>query len=377
MPNTHEPLSDTRLAVNQSVHECMLSGDWKNYSGPCLVELSRWFQSELSTQHVRFCSSGTLGIEIALRALHLRPDDEVILCSYDYPGNFRSVELVGAKPVLCRPSHGTALSNRSRRWTLDVADMELCAAPTTKAIIVSHLHGEVASMPQIMDWARERKLAVIEDACQAHGGSIGGKKLGAWGDIGVFSFGGSKLVSAGRGGAIVTNSDLLAQRMTHFCERGNDAFALAEIQAAIALPQCLHLARDHERRSEQAQILAAELRSLEWLEPVSIAPNTDPAFYKFGLCIAPNHSHQFDREDVLRQLQSRGVLAGEGFRSFAKRSPKRFRTPFQLAATEDLAATTIVIHHDHLMHPTTGNSSVAQVIDAFRSIQPTTPSQRT
>lgn len=381
-------LSETAQAIRSSVQESLSCGDWRAYHGPKLKDLELWFAQTMQSDHVRFCSSGTLGIELALRSLHLDSGDEVILSAYDYPGNFRCIEEVGARPVLCAP-------DTSQGWCLSVAHLEQCVSPETKAVIVSHLHGQTAPMSEIMKWAKSHRICVIEDACQSIGGNICAQEerphangnqtqehiaapredlpLGSWGDIGVFSFGGSKLVSAGRGGAIVTRSPLYAQRMRHYCERGNDAYAMSEIQAAVALPQCQCLERDHLLRNHAARKLIEALGEIPWIEAFRADSSTAQAYYKVGLRIQKNYRSALQRDVILRLLTEQGIHAGEGFRGFAKRSQKRFRSPHRLADTEELAANTIVIHHDHLLHPETGASDVQQVLSAFQRINDQLP----
>lgn len=361
MSDPTAPRSLTALAVNESVHRCLADGHWRNYSGPSLDRLSAWFQSHLGQPFVRFCSSGTLGVELALRSLHLRSGDEVLLCGYDYPGNFRAIEDCNAKVVLSNPA-------KSHLWSLDTDTIEQSVAPETRAMIVSHLHGELAPMDRIMPWARERGIVVIEDACQAMGGILQNRPVGSWGDLSVFSFGGSKLVSAGRGGAVLTSNPLFAQRMTRYCEKGNDAFAISELQAAALVPQCERLQQDHSIRACNAEKLIREISPFEWIRvPPGSTTENSPAFYKLGL-LCDFATVSMDRERVLRNWKEQGIAVGEGFPGFANRSCKRFRSNESLDATARLAASTIVFHHSHLLDPLTGESSVDRVVEAIAGL---------
>ena len=135
-------------------------------------------------------------IELALRAAQVQSGDEVILAAYDYKANFANVLAVGATPVLIDTLPG-----------LPVPDADLISAAIskrTKAIICSHLHGCLAPVDQIRAIAKEHGVIVIEDACQSVGATIQNRAAGTIGDIGVLSFGGSKLLTAGRGGAVLT-----------------------------------------------------------------------------------------------------------------------------------------------------------------------------
>ncbi|AMV32541.1 L-glutamine:2-deoxy-scyllo-inosose aminotransferase [Pirellula sp. SH-Sr6A] len=362
MTHPPAPRSLTALAVEESVRQCIASGTWRCYSGPNLERLAKWFCSTLGHRHVRFCSSGTLGIELALRSLHLRPDEEVLLCGYDYPGNFRAVEDSGARVVLSNPSPAL-------QWSLDIDVLEQSVASETKAIIVSHLHGELAPVQRIVPWAHQRGITVIEDACQATGAMLQGRPIGSWGDLAVFSFGGSKLVSAGRGGVVLTSNDLLAQRMTCFCEKGNDAFAMSELQAAAIVPQCERLATDHRTRQQSAQQLWQTLSKFHWLRlPRMDEMDAEAAYYKLGM-LCDFDAIDRDRERILTKWQEGALQVGKGFPGFASRSRKRYRSVDSMERSGSVAASTIVIHHAHLLDPLTGEVSVRRIIDAFEELE--------
>jgi len=380
MSNSHPTLQAVREAMARAAAEC----GWLSYDGPNLTMLREHIGRELDRQHVRLCCSGTFGIELALRSLKLPTDAEVLLAGYDFPGNFRAIQDAGASVAL----FDVAFND----WVPDVEQLRRAVGPKTKAIIVSHLHGALAPMALICDWARVEGLFVIEDACQVHGAIVDGMPAGAWGDASVFSFGGSKLIASGRGGAVVTNLPTLAQRMTIFCERGNDAFPLSELQAAILLPQYQFLHSDHTRRLQEAQRLSMAIAKLNWL---SISPGSrvnrtsiqQPAYYKFGLLIrdailksslvqawlgartALRETNLSSAKGfVLEKLQTAGLQVGPGFRGFADRSASRCRTSVPLLHSRLTAESTIVLHHSHLLDPLTGESSVERVIEIIQQL---------
>src|SRR5205085_10640127 len=115
---------------------------------------------------------------------------------YDFAGNFRAVDAVGARPVLVDIDSST--------WCLDAQQVASAASDRVRAVIVSHLHGGLADMPAICEVAKAHGWSVVEDACQATAAQVHGRISGTWGDVGVLSFGGSKLLTAGRGGAVLT-----------------------------------------------------------------------------------------------------------------------------------------------------------------------------
>src|SRR5947207_4510999 len=122
-------------------------------------------------------------------------------------------------------------------WNLDPARLEAACGPATRAVIVSHLHGGLVPMREVMAFAAARQITVIEDAAQCPGAMVQGRRAGTWGDAGVLSFGGSKLLTAGRGGAILTAKHTIAQRARIWQMRGNLVAPLSELQAAVLRPQ--------------------------------------------------------------------------------------------------------------------------------------------
>ena len=138
-------------AVRAALEAAYADGSWGRYHGPHCERLRELLTALCGAQHAWLCSSGTIAVELALRGLKVGPGDEVILAAYDFPGNFRAIEAIGARPVLVDLAAGT--------WTLDVEQVALAASPQTKAVIVSHLHGSLADMRRLREIADERGLA--------------------------------------------------------------------------------------------------------------------------------------------------------------------------------------------------------------------------
>src|SRR5258707_10401966 len=157
---------------------------------------------------VRDCigvSNGTDALELALRSLGVGPGDEVITQPNSFIATAEAISAAGATPTFVDVDPQTS--------TLDPALLEAAITPRTRAIIPVHLYGRPADMPAILAIARPRGIAVIEDACQAHGASIGEQRAGSMGDLACFSFYFSKNLGAyGEGGAVTTNDPALAER---------------------------------------------------------------------------------------------------------------------------------------------------------------------
>src|SRR5262245_33009518 len=120
-------------AVRLAVERALGDGSWGKYDGGHVARLEARLAAWLGCPHALTCGSGTLAVEVALRALGVGGGDEVVLAAYDYPGNFLSVHAVGARPVLADVAPGN--------WNLDAERLARALGPATKAVIVSHLHG--------------------------------------------------------------------------------------------------------------------------------------------------------------------------------------------------------------------------------------------
>lgn len=334
-------------AIREALLQAYASGDWGKYHGPQGEALQEKIATNWGVDHVYPCSSGTIAVELGLRGGRIGPGDEVLLAGYDFPGNFRAIEAVGAKPVLLDLSPGT--------WTLDASQLAATVSPATRAIIVSHLHGTLAAMPQIMTWAREHQIYVVEDACQVPGAMIAGKLCGSFGDCGILSFGGSKLLTAGRGGCVITQQAEVMQRIKIYAERGNDSFPLSELQAAVLLPQLEQLARHNHRRSENVAYLRQQLADCQALVfPPQVAAEVVPSYYKLGLWLAAGNGRGSCepaewRESFLALARQANLPMDRGFRGFSRRSSQRCRTVGELTQSQIAADRTVLIHHPILL----------------------------
>jgi dTDP-4-amino-4,6-dideoxygalactose transaminase len=327
--------------VLRALQECWRDGSWGKYHGGRVERL----EAELAAYHgVEFalaCGSGTYAVETALRALGVGPGDEVLLAAYDYPGNFLSVHAVGAHPVLVDIDPGN--------WNLLPEALADAAGPASRAVIASHLHGGLVPMRALTEAARTLGLGVVEDAAQCPGASVEGRKAGTWGDAGVLSFGGSKLLSAGRGGALLTGRADVRQRARVWLHRGNHVCPLSELQAAVLLPQLARLDERNARRAESVRRLLAALGPVAGLRPLANRAAGEPGYYKLGFQYNPAE-FGLSRDDFVKALRAEGVAFDEGFRALhAGRSPKRFRRAGDLAEAGRAGEGAVVLHHPVLL----------------------------
>jgi perosamine synthetase len=342
----HWPITDD--AIRDAFALMLADGSWGRYHGPHCDALRMALAEYHGTEHVQLCASGTAATELALRAVPVESGHEVILSAYDFKSNFMNVHAVGATPVLFDTLPGVPV----------IAGHELQCAVTdrTKAIIVSHLHGSLTPMHEICDYARSRGIAIIEDACQCPGAIIDGQRAGSLGDLGLLSFGGSKLLTAGRGGAVLTKNPAMAQRIKLWTQRGNEAYPLSELQAAVILPQLLQLDSRNRNRLQAANEFLLTLDNLNGFPAgaliPALLPRIDlqserllPVFYKLALLLHPSVASR-ERDSVCRTGSDQGLPLDPAFPALHRiHSARRFRAIGDLPNATELHERLVVLHH--------------------------------
>ncbi len=326
------------------LHQAAIDGSWGRYHGPHTTTLSERLARLHGLEHVVLCASGTAAVELALRGLKIGPGDEVLLAAYDFRGNIQDVLCVGATPVL--------VDIRPDNWNLDVSLVEAAITDATRALLVSHLHGGLVDMPLLRDLADARGLAIIEDACQVPGARVCGRTAGTWGDVAVLSFGGSKLLSAGRGGALLTNDEGVVQRAKLYTQRGNEAYPLSELQAALLVPQLDTLSESNQRRGLAANRLIEGLAACPGLRPFTnpLLDDSQPGYYKLGLQFNPADCGNLSRDAFAKAVRCEGVAIDPGFRSLHKsHARRRFTAAHEMPHADQADSNVLVLHHPVLL----------------------------
>jgi perosamine synthetase len=338
--------------VSDALNACLSDGSWGKYHGPNCEALIEQLNTFHDVSETILCASGTVAVELALRGVRVEPGDEVILAAYDFKANFQNVLTIGAVPVL--------VDIDPTNWQLDVSQVEAAISDKTKAIIVSHLHGGWVPMQSVMELAHRLGISVVEDACQATGAILDARRAGTAGHVGVLSFGGSKLMTAGRGGAVMTNQPEIAQRIRLFTQRGNEAYPLSEMQAAVLRPQLDRLDGRNNARWDSVRQLSKELKQLTSSqgEPVlrtliDAYPKDDacrPAFFKVGLQYDIARSTGLSRATFSDAMRAEGIAIDSGFRGLHRiHSKRRFRSVGNLPNANVCDEHILVLHHPVLL----------------------------
>lgn len=345
-------------ATNDVLRAMIETGDWGRYHGRHVPELCRKLAEYHSIEHVLLCSSGTSAVELALRGVGVQEGDEVILAAYDFKANFQNVLHLRATPVLIDVDPAT--------FQFDVSQLQAALTPKTRAILVSHLHGGVVDIRRVREIAEPRGIAVIEDACQNPGAMLYGKRAGTWGDVGVLSFGGSKLLTAGRGGAVLTVQSSIAERVKRYVLRGNDAYPLSEIQAALVVPQLDALDAMNAKRCRAVLQIRSALSDIEGLTPLQLPTGVlQPGYYKLGFCFSAT-DFGLSREHFVSALRAEGVAIDAGFRgNHLIHGSRRFRAVGELVHATRADEQIVTLHHPVLIEE---EPAIGQVVDAVRKV---------
>ena len=273
--------------------------------GPEVEAFEEEVAEYLGVRHAVGLNSGTDALVIGLRALGVGPGDEVITTPFTFFATAEAISLVGAKPVF--------VDIDPRTFNIDPALVPAAITERTKAIVPVHLYGQAADMDPILAIAKEHGLKVLEDTAQAFGGEYKGRKLGAIGDAGAFSFFPTKnLGGFGDGGLLATNDDGVAEaaRMlrAHGAKRKyqNEVLGynsrLDALQAAVLRVKLRHIDAFNEARRVRARAYTSRLTELEGVTPPYEAPYGVHVYHQYTVRIAGGR-----RDAVAAGLAERGV----------------------------------------------------------------------
>jgi dTDP-4-amino-4,6-dideoxygalactose transaminase len=274
--------------------------------GPDLKSFESEFAAFQQAEHCVGVANGTDAIEIAIEALDLPANSEILVPANSFIASSEAVTRAGHRVVFCEAD---AIS-----YTIDLADAERRITPKTGAIIAVHLYGHPCDMTGLMELADRHNLKVIEDCAQAHGAEIDGRRIGAVGHIGTFSFyPGKNLGAYGDGGAILTNDADLARRSRMIANHGRiDKYdhqfegrnsRLDGLQAAILRAKLPHLQGWIDRRNAIGQRYLSGLAGIDGLTLPSIKQNVRHAFHLFVVRTA-------HRDALQGWLKQQGIDSG-------------------------------------------------------------------
>lgn len=285
-------------AVSAVLHSGMLA------QGPKVADFEEDFAAYIGCEHAVAVNSGTAALHCALLAHGIGKGDEVITTPFSFIASGNSVLYTGARPVFA--------DIETETYTLDPEKIREKISPKTKAIMPVHLYGHPAGMKEILELAEDYGLAVIEDACQAHGAEYRGKKAGSFG-TGTFSFYPTKNMTTGEGGMLTTGNREVAEKARLIRAHGSKVrylheilgynLRMTDIAAAIGIVQLGKLDNFNSRRRKNAEFLSGKLAGLAGVRTPTVKEGCTHVFHQYTISVK-------ERDRLAEFLGNEGIGSG-------------------------------------------------------------------
>jgi dTDP-4-amino-4,6-dideoxygalactose transaminase len=303
--------------------------------GKRVRELESQMRRYLGVKHVLAVNSGTAALHAALLAAGVKQGDEVLLPSFTFVATANAVVASGAKPVF--------VDVKRDDFTIDVSDLKSKISKKSRVVIPVHLYGHPADMDELAEVARDHSIEIIEDACQSLGSTFKKKQTGTFGLMGCFSMYASKVLTAGEGGVVATDSDDIADKIrmirNHGMVEGYDTrmlglnLRLPELSAAVAKVQMQKLEKMLQIRRRNASILTKLLDPTARKQGIRLPQENGNKKFNWYLYTVAFE----DRRDSIKEALARQKIGATVYYS-----PPVHKTPFyslltpgtRLAATE-------------------------------------------
>ncbi len=314
------PVIDER--EDKAILDVLHSRKWFRGDGQVVNHFEDAYLQLTGAKHCVATANGTSAVIAALGSLDVGPGDEVIVPPYTFVATINAVFMHHALPVFVDTDPDT--------FQMDARKVEAAISDRTVAVLPAHVGGGVADLDTLVEICQRRKVALVEDACQAHLAEWRGRKVGTYGAMGCFSFQASKNLTSGEGGAVITNDDELAERLYSFqnnCRARKTAsfnftyrgtrganLRLTEFQASLLLVQMTRLEEQSKTRDANAAYLTEQLRQI---------PGIIPAGQHEGCTRSSHHLYMFryqkeqfaglSRSKFLSALSAEGIPCSGGY----------------------------------------------------------------
>jgi perosamine synthetase len=337
--------------------------------GKRVQEFESSLRTFLNVKHVVAVNSGTAALHAALLALDIKSDDEVLLPSFTFVATANAVVASGAKPVF--------VDINTKDYTIDLHDLKKKISKKSKAIIPVHLYGHPADLTELNEIANQHSLYIIEDACQSLGSTYKNKQTGTFGKMGCFSMYASKVLTAGEGGAIVTNEDETADTLkmirNHGMVEGYDTrllglnYRLPELSAAIAKIQMKKLKTILDLRRRNSLLLSNLLETI--IKKYNIKIPQEDQIKKFNwylYTLAFNGSGDLTlRDHIKKKLIENGIGVAVYYDPPVHKTP--FYQKFSLNENDDLQNTNWSSEHvlSFPVHPGVSEMDIQNIVNVL------------
>jgi len=331
------PISSPDVSGNEKkyLNECIDSG-WVSSIGKFVHRFEQEFAAYCGQPFGVTVNSGTAALHLALRALDLRPGDEVIVPALTFASTANAVMYQGAKPVF--------IDSEKDNWNIDPQQLSDLISSRTRAIIPVHLYGLPCELGQIISITEAHQIPVIEDCAEAHGATYRGKPVGSFGLIGCFSFYGNKIITTGEGGMCVTADALLNEQMRFLRDHGMNKqrrywheevgfnYRMTNLQAAVGCAQLERLDAFIEKRRWIKEQYNARLGGLGCILPDD-SPSARGVLWLYTLLL-PQGTKAEQRDQLVEYLAKHQIESRPIFYPVPDMPPyKKFARPVPNAAS--------------------------------------------
>lgn len=282
---------------------------WISSQGKFVTEFEENFAGYCGISYGVATCNGTTALHLALVALGIGKGDEVLVPDLTFAASANAVIHAGATPVL--------VDSMSDHWNMDVEMLKRAITPKTKAIMPVHLLGHPCKMEEIKSIADKNSCFIVEDAAEAHGAAIDGKKVGGFGDIGCFSFYANKVLTTGEGGICITGNENLYERMVTLRDHGMDRkkkywhdivgfnYRLTNLSAAIGVAQLEQVEYILEARKNLRLLYDEVLSGIRALTIVRCV-NGEPVDWLYPIFLNEGETG-IDRDRVIKKLKEADI----------------------------------------------------------------------
>lgn len=302
----------------EEVTKVLESGTLSFLYGSRVKTFERMFAEKFNIEHAVAVSSGTAALHTAMVYLNPEPGDEVIMSPISDMGSVIPILLQLAVPVFV--DIDPTLQN------IDPALIEEKITDRTKAIIVTHIHGNPADMDPIMEIAKKHGIFVIEDCAQAHMATYKGRLVGTIGDMGCFSLQQSKHITTGEGGMVISRRNNQFGRDVRLCmdkgwqrsQHDRDhlflapAYHMTELQAAVGIAQISKYEMAIEKRREAGAMLNARLDEFDFVTRIPGRPDSLNTYFQYCFRIDPDR-FSMDVGHIVEALNAEGLYSWQGY----------------------------------------------------------------
>ncbi|WP_318447862.1 DegT/DnrJ/EryC1/StrS family aminotransferase [Photobacterium leiognathi] len=368
----------------EAISRTLLSNKVNYWTGNECREFEKEFAAWAECEYAVALSNGTLALDVSLKAMNIGAGDDVIVTSRTFLASASSIVTAGANPVFA----DVDLNSQN----ITVETIQAVITPKTKAIIVVHLAGMPAEMDDIMEYANQHNLYVIEDCAQAHGAKYKGRAVGSIGHVGAWSFCQDKIMTTGgEGGMVTTNDKALWNAMWSYKDHGKSYDAIyhrehapgfrwlhesfgtnwrmLEMQAVIGRIQLTKMADWTAKRQANGKAIDDAVADLNVVRRVEVPTYIEHAEYKHYLFVQPeNLKAGWSRDKIIDAINEQGVPAFQGSCSEVYLEKAFDNTPWRpkerLKNAVELGENSLMF----LVHPTLTEIEISKMSNVIKSV---------